>query len=157
MNDFASNLVVTMVKVNGESQAGAGTVSFDYFVVTDTPIQSSSSSTTEPSNQPTATIPTQSSSTTEPGNQPTVTIFSKSSSTTKSKNVNVGAIVGGVIGGILALILSLAIITLLVRRRNNRQLNHLRGNTEDGSDSISRGKTFMFVLMLHAEKFMFKI
>ena len=42
VNSFASELLVTMVKVNPESQPGEGTIWFDYFLVTDPRIQSSS-------------------------------------------------------------------------------------------------------------------
>jgi hypothetical protein len=42
VNLFASELLVTMVKVNPESQPGEGTIWFDYFLVTDPRIQSSS-------------------------------------------------------------------------------------------------------------------
>ena len=42
MNLLASELLVTMVKVNPESQPGEGTIWFDYFLATDPLIQSSS-------------------------------------------------------------------------------------------------------------------
>ena len=47
MNLFASELLVTMVKVNPESQPGEGTIWFDYFLVTDPRIQSSSTTTSK--------------------------------------------------------------------------------------------------------------
>ena len=42
MNPFVSELLVTMVKVNPDSQPGEGTIWFDYFLATDPRIQSSS-------------------------------------------------------------------------------------------------------------------
>jgi hypothetical protein len=42
LNPFASELLVTMVKVNSESQPDEGTIWFDYFLATDPRIQSSS-------------------------------------------------------------------------------------------------------------------
>ena len=44
-NPFASKLLVTMVKVNPDSQPDEGTIWFDYFLVTNPLIQSSSSTT----------------------------------------------------------------------------------------------------------------
>jgi hypothetical protein len=44
-NPFTSELVVTMVKVNPDSQPDEGTIWFDYFLVTNSLIQSSSSTT----------------------------------------------------------------------------------------------------------------
>ena len=43
MNSFASELLVTMVKVNPDPQPGEGTIWFDYFLATDPRIQPSSS------------------------------------------------------------------------------------------------------------------
>lgn len=79
-----------MVKVNYNPQPGEGTVWFDYFVVTDPTI--TSTSLTPSSTSPPITNAHQSSS------------------------VNVGAIVGGVIGG-LALLLAAIFIFVFYRRR----------------------------------------
>jgi hypothetical protein len=148
VNLFASELLVTMVKVNPEppSQPPEGTIWFDYFLVTDPGIQSSStttnsiqssSTTTDPiQSSSTTTDPIQSSSTITDPIQSSLTTTSESSSTTTSTNI--GAIVGGVIGGIFFIVVIVALTLVALRRRNKRRLGQPWTDKEVQSDNSFR-------------------
>ena len=86
-----------MAKVNAESQAGEGTVWFDYFVVTNSTNASSTSFTTS--------TPTTSTS----------SITNSGSATPMGQKSNVGGILGGIIGGVILIL----IIFLCLWRKNN--------------------------------------
>ncbi|RDB16586.1 hypothetical protein Hypma_002823 [Hypsizygus marmoreus] len=99
-------LVVNMTKVNFDPQPGEGTVWFDYFLITDPTITSTSG-----------------------GPDPTASLQKITNSSAKKP---IGAIVGAIIGG-LGLMLAAMLIFLLFRRR--KQHPHTHEESDDGRSS----------------------